>query len=45
VVSDRGAFPELVGVARGWICRADDPGEWASTLMQVLENDNERVAR
>jgi glycosyltransferase involved in cell wall biosynthesis len=45
VVSDRGAFPELVGNARGWICRADDPGEWASTLMQVLENDNERTRR
>jgi glycosyltransferase involved in cell wall biosynthesis len=45
MVSDRGALPELVGGARGWICRADDPDEWASTLMQVLQDDDERRLR
>jgi glycosyltransferase involved in cell wall biosynthesis len=45
VASDRGAFAELAGGGRGWICRADDPDEWASTLMQVLQDDDERTRR
>ena len=45
VVSDRGALPELVGQNRGWVCRADDPDDWAKTLRNILENDEERIRR
>jgi glycosyltransferase involved in cell wall biosynthesis len=45
VTSDRGAFPELVGGSRGWLCSAEDPHEWANTLRNVFENDDERARR
>jgi glycosyltransferase involved in cell wall biosynthesis len=45
VASDRGAFPELVGRTRGWLCRAEDPSDWANTLRTVLEDDDERARR
>lgn len=45
VASDRGAFVELVGTDRGWLCPPEDPAEWARTLQRVLEDGEERARR
>lgn len=45
VASDRGALPELAGCERGWVCRADDPDDWAKTLKKALEDGEERERR
>lgn len=45
VTSDRGGLPELAGDERGWICRAEEPDDWATTLRRVLEDHEERERR
>jgi len=45
IVSDRGALPELVGTDRGWICRAEDPDHWATTIARALADEEDRKRR